>query len=101
MYIWRRKLEELFNTSILERIDLDSLSHSCLLLSAIKDVPSQTPFASAVRQVLLDENEPEAQTTQLFDVGPLHVLHEGEQRLHCPLLAKLPSGQGVPVLVDC
>jgi len=89
------------HNSFLDKIDYDSLSHSCLLLSAIRDVPSQTPFASALRQLPLDENEPEAQTTQSFDVAPLHVLQEGEQRVHCPPLAKLPSGQGVPVLVDC
>ena len=34
---------------------------------------------------------------QSFDVGPEHVVHEGEQRPQAVPLLKLPSGQTVPV----
>ena len=34
---------------------------------------------------------------QSFDVGPEHVVHDGEQGLQVVPLLKLPSGQGSPV----
>lgn len=34
---------------------------------------------------------------QSFEVGPEHVLQEGEQGLQVEPLLKLPSGHGVPV----
>jgi hypothetical protein len=75
----------------------DVLSHSCLSLLAIRVEPVQTPFASAVTQLPLDLYEPEAQTKQLFDVGPEHVEHDGEQTLQAVPLLKLPVGHAVPV----
>lgn len=77
----------------------DILSHSCLLLSAIRLEPVQTPFPSALTQLPLSLYEPEAQIIQLLDVAPEHVLQEGEQTLQVAPLLKLPSGHVVPVEV--
>lgn len=73
------------------------LSHSCLLLSAIRLEPVQTPFPSAATQLPLSLYVLEAQIMQSFDVGPEHVVHDGEQGLQVVPLLKLPSGQGSPV----
>jgi hypothetical protein len=77
----------------------DELSHSCLLLFAMSSVPSQTPLESARTQEPFNENLPEPQMTQLFEVPPEHVWHSGEQGVHVDPLLKLPSGQTVPVEV--
>lgn len=74
-----------------------SLSHSCLLLSAIIPLdPSQTPLASVATQLPLNRDCPAAHTIQLFDDGPLQVRHDGEQGEHCWPALNDPSGQGVP-----
>lgn len=80
-----------------ERELKDALSHSCLLLSAIRLEPAQTPFASAVTQLELNLYELGAQRIQLFDDGPEHVVQEGEQGLQAAPLLKAPSGHGFPV----
>jgi len=72
------------------------LSHSSLLLSAIRAEPGQTPFPSGLTQFPLNLNWPEAQIKQSFDVGPEHVLHDGEQTLQAAPLPKVPSGHGFP-----
>ena len=79
------------------------LSHSPLLLSAIIPfAPSQIPLLSAVTQLPLNIYFPFAQRAQLFELGPVHVLHDGEHTLHCAPLLKLPSGQAVPPgVTDC
>ena len=77
----------------------DLLSHSRLLLSAIKFVPWQTPFASAETQAPSRVNNPGAQTMQSFAVGPVHVWQVAEHRAHAAPLAKLPLGQTTPLLV--
>lgn len=75
----------------------DVLSHSCLLLSAIRLEPAQTPLASALTQLPLSLYELEAQMIQSFDVAPEHVVQDGEQGLQVAPLLKLPSGHVVPV----
>jgi hypothetical protein len=77
----------------------NSLSHSCLLLLAIKLVPSQTPFASVVTHDPFRVYLPAPQMIQSFEVPPEHVSHEGEQGVQVVPLLKLPSGQIVPVEV--
>ena len=73
------------------------LSHSPLLLSATSPfAPSQMPLLSAVTQLPLNIYFPFAQTAQLFELDPVHVLHDGEHTLHSAPLLKLPSGQAVP-----
>lgn len=78
------------------------LSHSCLLLSAIKVEPWQTPLPSAETQLPLNMYFPAPQMMQSFEVAPVHVLQSGEHGVHDVPLLKLPSGQTVPVeVVDC
>ena len=71
-------------------------SHSCLLLSAIRLEPVQTPFPSALTQLPLNLYVPVAQTRQSFDVGPEHVEHDGEQRSQLVPSLKVATGQTVP-----
>jgi len=77
----------------------NSLSHSCLLLFAIRLEPSQTPFASVETQDPFSVYFPAPQMMQLFEVPPEHVWHNGEQGVQVVPLLKLPSGQTVPVEV--
>ena len=65
-------------------------------MSAIRAEPEQTPFPSGLMQFPLNLNVPEAQIKQSFDVGPEHVLHDGEQTLQAAPLPKVPSGHGLP-----
>jgi hypothetical protein len=76
-----------------------SLSHSCLLLSAIMFEPSQTPFPSVLTQLPLSLYCPFPQIMQSFDVSPVHVLQRGEHALQAVPSLKLPSGHTVPVEV--
>lgn len=73
------------------------LSHSLLLLSAIRLEPVQTPFPSALTQLPLNLYDPEAQAIQSFDVGPEQVEHDGEQGVQVVPVLTLPEGHGVPV----
>src|SRR5271169_5917102 len=74
-----------------------SLSHSCLLLSAIIPLdPSQTPLESVATQLPLNRDWPAAHTMQLVDDGPLQVLHDEEQGEHCWPVLNDPSGHVVP-----
>ena len=57
----------------------------------------QTPFPSALTQLPLNVYVPGPQIIQSFDVGPEHVLHDGEQLLQVVPPLKLPSGHTVPV----
>ena len=73
------------------------LSHSCLLLLAIIPLdPSQTPLESVATQLPLNKECPEAHTIQLFDDGPLQVLHDAEQGEHSWPALKDPAGHVVP-----
>lgn len=75
------------------------LSHSCLLLSATKAEPSQTPLPSVPTQLPLREYFPAPQIMQSLELGPEQVLHRGEQGWQDVPSLKLPSGQTVPVEV--
>ena len=73
------------------------LSHSCLLLSAIRLEFGQTPFPSALTQLPLNLYVPVAQIMQSFDVGPEHVAHDGEQGLQLVPSLTVPTGHAFPV----
>lgn len=90
-------LDAMIGSSI--SVPFHSPSHSCLLLSATRADPSQTPLPSVPTQLPLKEYFPAPQMIQSFDVGPAHVWHRGEQGAQAVPLLKLPSGQTVPVEV--
>ena len=77
----------------------DLQSHSCLLLSATSEVPSQTPLPSAPTQFPFKLYLPAPQTMQSLDDGPEQLWQRGEHGWHVDPELKLPSGQGVPVEV--
>ena len=58
--------------------------------------PSQTPLESVATQLPLNRDCPEAHTMQLFDDGPLQVLHDAEQGEHSWPALKDPAGHVVP-----
>lgn len=72
-------------------------SHSFLLLSAMSLEPSQTPSEFAATQAPLNENRPDPQMMQSFDVPPVHVSQDESQGVHDVPPLKLPSGHIVPV----
>lgn len=76
------------------------LSHSCLLLSAIRLEPWHTPLPSALTQLPFSVNWPAPQMMQSPDVAPLQVLQSGEHGSQAVPLLKLPSGQRVPEEVE-
>jgi hypothetical protein len=53
------------------------------LSAIIPPDPSQTPLESVVTQLPLNKTCPVGHEMQLFDDGPLHVEHDGEQLPHC------------------
>ena len=66
-----------------------------MLLAIIPLDPSQTPLESVATQLPLNK-DPEAHIIQLFDDGPLQVLHDGEQGEHSWPALKDPAGHVVP-----
>jgi len=60
-------------------------------------VPAQTPSEFVVTQEPFNVNDPEPQMMQSLEVGPEHVLHNGEHGVQFVPLLKLPSGQTVPL----
>lgn len=77
------------------------LSHSRLLLSAMRFVPGQIPFESGDTHESFKKTSPSAHVVHWFEEAPVQVLHweeHGEQAAPAP---KLPSGQTVPPEAVC
>lgn len=72
------------------------LSHSSLLLSAIKDDPEHTPLASVETQAPLSRYVPWAHSMQSLEVPALQVLHDAEHGVQLAPLANAPDGHNVP-----
>jgi hypothetical protein len=68
-----------------------------MLSAIIPPDPAHTPLEPTVTQLPLNRECPEAHAIQLFDDGPLHVEHDGEQAPHCWPALYDPSGHGVPL----
>ena len=80
----------------LSEMRIHLLLHSCLLLSATRVEPEQTPFPSVPTQLPFSVYFPAPQMIQSFEVAPLHVWQRGEQGSHAVPLLKLASGHTVP-----
>lgn len=59
--------------------EINLLSHSCLLLLAIKLEPEQTPSTLVVTHDPLNMYVPDPQMIHWFEFGPTHVVQSGEQ----------------------